>query len=265
MKPATLLATLTLGGLFLMTTSTTHADSGTSASAQNVPERPSQTAARTHGGWTTFRVGGDMQATAVWNERRQQWEADTSAIDTPLPVGYPAPTPPGAIELKRYPEVRRAEVAGAARSANTGFWPLFRHIERNNIAMTSPVEMDYKPGERHRLDRTNWRMAFLYRTPELHPTGVDTADQRVEIRDAPALTVLSLGGRGSYDVTRVEEDLAVLEAWLMDNPEWDAAGAPRALFYNGPSWMPWRKWLEVQIPVTRTAVGEALAVASPAE
>ena len=79
--------------------------------------------------------------------------------------------------------MRRAEVVktGSA-SSNSGFWPLFRHIQRNTIEMTSPVEMDYEgPAEQERVKR--WTMSFLYRTPELGGTGVDEKDASVVVRD----------------------------------------------------------------------------------
>ena len=38
------------------------------------------------------------------------WKSGRFATEAPLPDGYNAPTPEGAIELKTYPTVRRAEV-----------------------------------------------------------------------------------------------------------------------------------------------------------
>jgi len=216
------------------------------------PERPAVVAAQTDD-WTAIRAGGDTSAQATWDEKSQRWESGGSTIDTALPQGYPAPTPPGAIELKKYPAVRRAEYNGTAGSANNGFWPLFRHIERNEIAMTAPVEMNYRHGAEG-VVRDDWTMSFLYRTPDLHPTGTDAADPRVAVRDAEPLTVVSLGGRGSYEMSRIDKDIATLEAWLLANPEWVQAGQPRALMYNGPTFLVWQKWLEVQIPVERATV-----------
>jgi hypothetical protein len=149
--------------------------------------------------------------------------------------------------------VRRAEVDGGGRDTGSGFWPLFKHIERNGIAMTSPVEYDY-PGTDPEAPRIgDWTMAFLYRTPELAPTGTDAADPRVRVRDAEPMFVVALGGRGSYDTRRVERDLETLRDWLSRNPQWRVSGAPRALMYNGPTIFGGRKWLEVQIPVVPVA------------
>jgi hypothetical protein len=201
--------------------------------------------------WTVLRVGGDMEAEASFDAEKGHWTSGPCTIDTALPVGYPAPTPPGAIELKKYPSVRRAEITSTSSDTGSGFWPLFRHIERNEIAMTSPVEYDY-PGVDPSAPRVGeWTMAFLYRTPELRETGTDEKDSRVAVVDSEPLLVVSLGGRGNYSTARVEGDIATLNAWLQANPEWRAAGAPRALMYNGPTLLQGRKWLEVQIPVER--------------
>jgi len=63
-----------------------------------------------------------------------------------LPVGFPAPTPNGIIEVKQYPAYRSGTYTyeGNLREA-TGyaFNPLFRHISSNNIAMTMFVEARY--------------------------------------------------------------------------------------------------------------------------
>ena len=207
--------------------------------------------------WTVKRVGGDLDIQSIWDAKKGDWTAGPCKIDTPLPEGYPAPTPPGAIELKKYPSVRRAEITSTSSDTGSGFWPLFRHIERNEIAMTSPVEYDY-PGVDPAAPRVGeWTMSFLYRTPELRGTGVDEKDPRVAVVDSKPLMVVSLGGRGSYSTARVERDIATLNAWLEQSPEWRAAGTPRALMYNGPTLLQGRKWLEVQIPVEREEAAQA--------
>lgn len=55
-------------------------------------------------------VGGDKDAKI--EKRGENYYAGVCSITTPLPVGYPDPTPPGAIDLKVYPSVRCAEVSG---------------------------------------------------------------------------------------------------------------------------------------------------------
>lgn len=216
------------------------------------------------------RVGGDVDAAV---ERAEdggfRWKA--SRIDTPLPAGYPAPTPPGAIDLKRYPSVRRAEVSGTMApdlGMNFAFFPLFNHIKDRGIAMTSPVEMDYSgvakdPPEGGDAVPAGWTMSFLYRTSDLGPTGPDEKRKNVKVVDAPAVTVISLGVRGSYDFSRMRAEWKKLEAWLASQTEWDAAGQPRALHYNGPDVPARDRWSEVQIPVRRAVRPEAAAAPTP--
>lgn len=194
--------------------------------------------------WTVLRVGGDMKASVTRDARGFRF--DRMLIDTPLPVGYPDPTPPGAIELKKYPSVRRAEASGESSpdlGMNFAFFPLFNHIKRRDIAMTSPVEMDYRPV---REDSTQWTMSFLYREASLGPTG---PDRNVTVVDVPPMTVVSIGMRGRYSVERAKAQLPALEKWLAENPQWERAGDFRALYYNGPERRTADQWAEVQIPV----------------
>ncbi|MGP1310692.1 MAG: heme-binding protein, partial [Phycisphaerales bacterium] len=186
-----------------------------------------------------------------------EWVCGVSRIPTKLPVGYPPPTAIGAIELKWYPSVRRATVEGGGSAdwgTNFAFWPLFRHIERNDIAMTSPVEIDYEDVASADDRPSDWRMAFLYEKFSDGPAG---EYGRVTVRDAPPVVVLSAGVRGPYRVTNDQQALGALEAWLEQNPEWERVAPPRVLRYNGPEAPAARKWSEVQIPVRLRAVSES--------
>jgi hypothetical protein len=197
------------------------------------------------------RVGGDLEVAATAEESRDGtvvWRSGRSKIDTPLPEGYAAPTPPGAIEIKSYPVVRRA-VTEVQRGRNGAFWPLFNHIKDRGIAMTSPVEMDYaglRPGEDQPIESAT--MAFLYRRTDQGPQGFDG---RVEVADLPPVTVLAIGVRGRHGMDVVVDELDRLDAWLAEHPEWEVAGDARALHYNGPMTWPRNKWSEVQVPVRR--------------
>lgn len=205
----------------------------------------------------SVRVGGEVNAsiTKVGGEYR----SGPCRIDTPLPLGYPDPTPPGAIDLKTYPSVRIAEVAGTGdpdRGMNRAFWPLFNHIKKHEIAMTSPVEMTYSGMEAGGESQPRaWSMAFLYRTPDLNRTGVEGS---VTVRDAQPTTVLAVGLKGDYSMSLVERGRRALEDWLASNPHWVPAGDWRSLYYNGPSLFFWNKWAEVQVPV-RPAASKASA------
>ena len=57
------------------------------------------------------RIGGDLTAKATGSNA--DYRAGVCRVDTPLPAGYPAPTPPGSIDLKTYPSVRLAEFASS--------------------------------------------------------------------------------------------------------------------------------------------------------
>lgn len=218
---------------------------------------------------TVKRVGGDMKVT--FEKKGDVYRSGSASIDTPLPEGYPPPTPPGAIELKSYPVVRRAQVSSGEGNPDNGrdgaFWPLFKHIQSRDIEMTAPVEMDY-PGLTADPDSQpdGWTMAFLYRRVEQGPTG---KDKSVVVVDAPPVTVVALGYQGSYDVDYVRENLKKLMLWLEQSPDWEQAGDPRAMFYNGPRLFWNRKWAEVQIPVRLKAPAGAAAeqarAAEPAE
>ena len=201
------------------------------------------------------RVGGDKEAGIEIIDGVYRF--GPSRIESPLPAGYPEPTPPGAIDLKRYPSVRRAEFVSSGSPAsgmNMGFFPLFNHIKKKDIAMTSPVEMDYRDmfdvetGKRVQGESMSWTMSFLYRTTELAPTGKDGS---VLVTDRPEVEVLSIGMNGPYGTGVVEKGLGLLNAWLKEHPEYEVAGDVRAFHYNGPYIANRIKWSEVQLPVTK--------------
>ncbi|MCA9289047.1 MAG: heme-binding protein [Phycisphaerales bacterium] len=185
---------------------------------------------------------------------------DRMRIDTKLPVGYPQPTPPEVVEIKAYPAVRRAEIDGRGNAdlgMNLAFWPLFRHIDRNDIAMTAPVEMDYRGDSEGTLSEEldlqnarNWTMSFLYEVEGDGPTG-DYG--RVEVVDREATLVVAIGLRGGYRYARTREATERLREWLASNPAWEMAGEPRTLFYNGPERRPADQWAELQVPIRLAA------------
>lgn len=224
------------------------------------PPAPPSTPPSPPAAGATVRVAGDLSALVTGQDG--DFRAGPCRIDTPLPAGYPPPTPPGAIDLKTYPGVRLAEVAGAGNpdaGMNRAFWPLFNHIKKHDIAMTSPVEMTYE-GLASDAPRSpaGWSMAFLYRTPELNATG---QEGQVTVRDAQPVTVVAVGLRGDYSMALVERGMRAIEDWLAANLDWEPAGNWRTLYYNGPALRYWNKWAEVQMPV-RPAVRSASA-ASP--
>ena len=208
-----------------------------------------------------IRVGGKAEADldVLEGPDGPLYRAGKVATDTKLPLGYPAPTPPGAIEIKQYESVRRAEFSssgGMGWSGGKGFWPLFRHIQRKDIAMTAPVETEYADTNNDRkLDR--WTMAFLYHSTSDGPTGTDGA---VEIVDTAPITVVSLGLRGGSAIKSPEKAAKPLEEWLAElATEWKRQGDLRVLGYNGPNVRAANRWWEVQIPIERVSAPAAPA------
>ena len=159
-----------------------------------------------------------------------------------LPAGVPGFAVLDEVEVRTYPTYRMVKTAMKGGSMGA-FWPLFNHIKDNEIAMTTPVQVDYaEDGERQR----EASMAFLYGSPDLGPLRKDGA---VEVVDVPPLTVLTLGSRGYDRKSRVDELRERMAAWLADHPEWEVAGAMRTMGYNSPSVAGNRRYFEVQIPI----------------
>lgn len=166
-----------------------------------------------------------------------------------LPEGFPGPGPVGEVITKTYPAHRLARVRSGERGSDGSFMKLFRHIERNEIAMTAPVEMEMAVGDGGATMPKSTSMAFLYGSADTGTPGPDPADPNVVVEDVPEITVVSLGVRGSYKEERFAEFTGKLEAWLAEHPAWVAAGPPRTLAYNSPFVPGMLKYAEVQIPI----------------
>jgi len=168
----------------------------------------------------------------------------------PLPEGWPELTPVGEVGIREYPQYRAASVTRGTAGGGTGrmFNALFEHIQRNDIAMTAPVDMGYAAGEEARSpDAAGMSsMAFLYRTADLGPTGDDGP---VRVEDVPTATYASVGVRGSYSQKNFEKGLATVRDWLADQEAWRSQGPPRYLGYNGPFTLWFMRYGEVQVPV----------------
>ena len=130
---------------------------------------------------------------------------------------------------------------------NRAFWTLFNHIKSRNIAMTSPLEVNFANADNTRkfLGSTDWTMSFLYRTPALGPTG--NAGDNVVVVDRPEVTVLSIGVEGDFSFNLLNKGVDRLREVLKSQTKWVIAGEPRFFVYNSPK--PKAKWAEVQIPV----------------
>ena len=185
------------------------------------------------------------------------WVAGPSA---PLPQGFPPPGPVGTIIIKHYGPCRMALTTSSSQRQGNGslFMPLFRHIESNHIAMSSPVVMTYHAVEPHSAaadagtpaEKIN-SMAFVYQSTRI---GHDGSFGPVQVKDVPAMTVASIGVRGSYTAGRFARAKAKLDAWLAAHAaEYRQDGPARYLGYNSPFVLPFLRFGEVQIPIEPVA------------
>ena len=135
-------------------------------------------------------------------------------MEAPLPEGFPGPGPVGQVVLKEYPSYRMARSSGGS-----AFGSLFMHIKRNDIAMTTPVEMTMQAeggGELRQQD-----MAFLYESTEQGRTG---RDGRVTVMDRESVKVLSIGLRGPLTTRKMNEAKRSVEASLANAEGWERSG-----------------------------------------
>jgi hypothetical protein len=180
---------------------------------------------------------GDLCETLLFEPRR---EAE-------LPVGFPDFQAVGELELRQYPAYRmvRAEMKRGSMGA---FWPLFRHIESNGIAMTSPVQMDWTSSELAPTAKPA-QMAFLYGNPSITPK---TTEPGVEVVEVAAMTAISIGAIGDDRRDAIEAMQERIQQFLaMHGAEWEIAGSWRTMGYNSPMVPRDRRYFEVQLPVRR--------------
>ncbi|QDU56267.1 heme-binding protein [Aeoliella mucimassa] len=204
------------------------------------------------------RLSGDSEVEAEPQpDGSTFYRNEVRRVTTPLPEGYPRPTPPEVVEVKSYPEVRRATFAGQGqgqgpngmKNSATGFWPLFGHIKSRGIAMTAPVEIEYEglePGDDQKID--GWNMAFLYRSKQTGPTE---SYANITVEDAKPVTVVATGIAGDATREAIDTALQQLQKSLAESTDWQPAGDPRVLGYNGPDVPAAERWSEVQLPVTK--------------
>jgi hypothetical protein len=157
-----------------------------------------------------------------------------------MPEGFPTYTSVGQIEFKNYPAYRKATASGRSE-----FWTLFRHIKENRVQMTAPVEMDY--GDATAAKSKERSMSFLYENSDQGTAGKKGA---VEVNDVPAMTVVSIGCRGSQTSAAIAKAREKLLKFLGDKEdEYAVAGPLRVMGYNSPFVPRDKNFFEVQIPV----------------
>jgi hypothetical protein len=157
-----------------------------------------------------------------------------------MPKDFPGYTPVGQIEVKQYPAYRKASASGSS-----GFWTLFSHIKQNKVAMTAPVEMDY--GDPRSEKPRRGAMAFLYERPDQGSAGTQG---NVTVVDLPAITVVSIGCRGSQTTEAIDKARSKLLEYLTERGgQYNVSGPMRVMGYNSPFVPRDKNFFEVQIPV----------------
>ena len=155
---------------------------------------------------------------------------------------YPA-TAPGKIEIKRLPALTALDTATTNAyfgEENVLFRRLFRYISEHDVAMTTPVEADLRPGRMRFFQGPAARSALTNAGP-------------VSVERMPERTVASIGVRGSYTSEHYEEALKELRGWLDGRKDWAVDGPPRAAFWNSPFMPGFLKRFEVHVPVRPAA------------
>jgi hypothetical protein len=158
-------------------------------------------------------------------------------------------TAPGITELKTLPAglLVRSEIKGDyfARSGEL-FGPLFRYIQRKDIAMTTPVES--QPGDTSAM--LFWIGAGERAKAEgdLAPSAAP-APEGVVVLQRPERLVASHGGRGGYSRENFEQARGALLAWVAARPELSVAGEAYGVYWNSPFVPPFLKRYEVHVPV----------------
>lgn len=145
-------------------------------------------------------------------------------------------TDPGVVEVK---EIPAAKLMVAEPASGDPFSRLFRYISRNGVAMTVPVESS--------MQRNDMR---FYVGSKDRPRDLRNEGD-VQVVEAPARMVVSVGERGGYSWSNLREAEAKARQWLADNKQYRATGEPYAVFWNGPYVPPFMKRFEVHVPVER--------------
>ena len=165
-------------------------------------------------------------ALASFGAQPEEPKAPPSYVsEAPLPDGWPLPGPYDQVTEKSYPAYRAAFTT--QKGQNLAFLRLFRHIQKNDIPMTAPVEMamDGKDGG---LEMST--MGFLYQSGKVGTAG--PADGALEVRDVPAEKVLSYTWQGEDSKANIGKARESLDAALAARKI--TAGSFRLLGYNGP-------------------------------
>ncbi len=147
--------------------------------------------------------------------------------EAPLPKGWPKPGPYNKVTLKEFPAYRAAYTDSF--SSGFAFWRLFRHIKRQDIPMTSPVEMGMsQKGEGGRLGMKS--MGFLYQNDKVGKLGND--GRKIEVRSVPNMRALSYTWQGDRNKVTMKLAKAAIDKAMREKGL--KSGDYRVMGYNGP-------------------------------
>lgn len=145
--------------------------------------------------------------------------------EAPLPKGWPKPGPYNEVTLKTFPAYRAAYTQG--KGSGFAFWRLFRHIKRQGIPMTSPVEIGMAQKEQ-KLGMES--MGFLYQHDEVGKLGQD--GRKIEVRDVAAMKALSYTWQGDKNKTTLQKAKLALDT--VSKKRGVKSDDYRVMGYNGP-------------------------------
>ena len=167
-------------------------------------------------------------AQADGGKHPQNIEQPRYVSEAPLPKGWPKPGPYNVVSAKTFPAYRAAYTPG--RGSSFAFWRLFRHIKREGIPMTSPVEigMGAKGAKGEKLGMKS--MGFLYQDQGVGKAGKDGS--KIEVRDVPAMKTLSYTWQGDKNKTTLQKARAALDEEAKKRGLKSADY--RVMGYNGP-------------------------------
>lgn len=151
-------------------------------------------------------------------------------------------TPVGTLEVKVLPAATLIASRGEAdyfERSDSLFRPLFRYIQAHDIAMTTPVEAERRPG-----------VMYFYIGRAAAGQPLPPSDG-IEVVHLPQRTVLSIGVRGSYSPQNFAAGEAQLRDWLAQQDDYRAAGPARAVYWNGPFTLGLLKRSEIHLPLER--------------
>lgn len=155
---------------------------------------------------------------------------------------YPK-TAVGQIEIKRLPAsklVSSKTTRGYFTNDNSLFRPLFRFLQQNELAMTTPVETRIQPGQ-----------MFFHLQYDGSNSDLILSDG-LELHCVKERLVASIGARGGYTEENFNAATSKLFHWLEHQTEYRAESTQvRGVFWNSPMMPFFLKRFEVHVPVTK--------------